>query len=192
LARTQLLWEGRQQQKKKYEALAHQNLVQESQTWIAPQDISSRITEDLFETPSATTGIITPTSNYWKYQIFTPKFERLMSSEDADPFGTQAGWKSTIKSDYRVTKKIIVDDFLHQLIGSGKERAEFKQLSKDMNAIIASKGGFDSIFDSIIESEVDDSVVEESTEGEEVVSEVASDVDARSEASDTTEEKKEI
>lgn len=75
------------------------------------------------------------------------------------------------------------------MIGTGKERAEFKQLSKDMNAIIASKGGFDTIFDSLVEPEVDETLVEEI---EEVVSEVASDVETKSEASDSTEGKKEI
>lgn len=107
---------------------AIEDLAEESSTWIRNDNIDSKITEDLFATPT-TTGLVTKYSQFWHYQVFTPDLTRLMSPEVMDAHSvTSLEDRMKFKGESRLTKKLMVEDFLGQMIGSGKEREEFSEL----------------------------------------------------------------
>ena len=106
----------------------HQDLEAEKATWITPENLESRITEDLFA-KQATTGIVTRTSQHWRWQIVPLNLQRLMSEEfRGEPTESTLTDRLAQRGQVRSTKKLIVQDILDPMIGSGKDRARYKEL----------------------------------------------------------------
>lgn len=101
----------------------------ESKSWITPANLDRKITEDLFATPS-TTGIVTNESNHWRYHLLSIQLKRLMSSEFASESaaGTSLADRLQQRGQIKAVKRLMVEDFLEPLIGSGKERANYQEI----------------------------------------------------------------
>ncbi len=140
-----MLWEAKQQQKKSREQRALDDLKSESEAWITPDNIDNRITDDLFAKESASTGYVTKYSNFWKYQVFTPKLERLLSEEFQDKLYSNTALMDRLKTkaQFRIAKRVVVEDFLSQIIGTGEERANFKELVHDVSQTFEKLDGFE-------------------------------------------------
>ncbi len=127
---------------------------QEVSSYITESNIHEKITPELFEKESTTTGLMTPTSNLWKYQTFAPTLKRLFNDQyfhaklaEIEPSNTESAHsflqnRLKSKSDFRVTKRLMVEDFLNEMIGSGDERSQFTELVKDVSEHFEKLDGF--------------------------------------------------
>lgn len=134
LYKTQLYWKEKQALQALRREFAAKLHEQEASCFITESNIHEKITPELFEKESTTTGLTTPTSNLWKYQIFAPTLKRLLNDEyfhaklaEIEPSNTESANsflqnRLKSKSDYRVAKRLIVEDFLNEMIGSGVEK----------------------------------------------------------------------
>lgn len=145
LASTHLLWEEKQAQRKERQQRALEDLKSEASAWITSENIDSRITDELFAKESATTGYVTKYSNLWKYQVFTPKLERLLSEEFQDKLFSNTALMDRLKTkaQFRIAKRVVVEDFLNQIIGTGDERSNFKELVNDISNTFEKLEGFE-------------------------------------------------
>ena len=110
------------------------DLEDEKASWITPDNLESRITEDLFA-KQATTGIVTRTSQHWRWQIVPLNLQRLMSEEvRGEPTESTLTDRLAQRGQVRSTKKLIVQDILDPMIGSGKDRARYKELVDKFSA----------------------------------------------------------
>ena len=148
LAQSQLLWEEQQELKNIRKNRLVNDLQSESSAWITSADqIDSRITEDLFSKEAGSTGYVTKYSNLWKYQVFTPKLKRLLSDDFQEKLQNSTAMMDRLKAkgQYRIAKRVVVEDFLDQIIGTGAERANFKGLVSDISSSFEKLEGFDEI-----------------------------------------------
>jgi hypothetical protein len=147
LASTHLLWEEKQAKKQVRKTKLMKDLVDESSGWITKEQINERITPELFACESASTGYMTRETNHWKYQVFTPKLGRLLDPQFQSKFtsNTMLMDKLQTKSQYRVAKRVVTENLLDQLVGSGKERENYKNLVNELSSKAEALGGFDGL-----------------------------------------------
>jgi hypothetical protein len=136
-----------------------EDLKREADAWIAADNIDSRITDDLFAKESASTGYVTKYSNLWKYQVFTPKLERLLSEEFQDKLYSNTALMDRLKTkaQFRIAKRVVVEDFLSQIIGTGAERSDFKELVNDISQTFEKLEGFENMKELYEENETSSS-----------------------------------
>lgn len=118
-------------QQKRYNGLVR-DLEAEKATWITAENMEARITEDLFTQPS-TTGLTTKFSENWRYHVESLKLKRLsaLSEEPADYFARKEenlSPKEQALRKYRSAYKLNMHDFLLPLVGTGEDRAKYKEL----------------------------------------------------------------
>lgn len=119
--------ERREEQKKRYKALTA-NLKEESRAWITRDKIETHIVEDLFENP-ATTGIVDKRSELWRIIAHPtdPRSDAEVGGFNDDPSQLGLSQRLSNRGQVHVMKKMVVQEFLSQLIGNGKDRAEFDE-----------------------------------------------------------------
>jgi hypothetical protein len=84
-------------------------------------NIDERINQDLFKT-QASTGIATKLNEFWRYQLISTKFNRVMSDEMIkDCMGDTPLSKQKQMGQTRVSKELMVQDFLNPMIGTGED-----------------------------------------------------------------------
>lgn len=111
-----------------------EDLEEEKSTWLSADNLSTKINNELF-TKQATTGLVTRNSQHWRWQIVPLSLKRLMSEE----YRSQQA-ESTLadrlaqRGQVRSTKKLMVQDILDPMIGSGKDRARYKELVEKFSA----------------------------------------------------------
>lgn len=146
---------------------ALQDLMYERRTWINSANMDAKITPNLFAEPS-TTGIVTKHSKHWRYHVVPHNLPRIMAMEDDLPNphhsdSDETHMDSTPSSieerlqafaDSRLTKRLVVEDFLGQLISSGREREHFGELVGQMTKAMGPLDGFRDVND-IYEKVVD-------------------------------------
>jgi len=144
LFRTQLKWEARKATEDARVQQALTDLQKESENYITASNLDEKVTADLFGKFPATTGIVTPHSNHWRYEVFTPKVQRLLSTSFREEFETMS--KSRIKAKMvgqsRVTKRMLTEEFLNDMIGTGEDRDKFQELVKAAAAEYDKRGAF--------------------------------------------------
>ena len=124
-------------QQKRYEALFN-DLRDEQRVWITPDNIDSVITEELFAKP-ATTGLKTPMSDYWRYRVQSLQLKRLemLNEEENNYYPEEPMTEELAFKKYKASHKLDVDDMLLAMVGTGADRARYKELvNKFSDALI--------------------------------------------------------
>ena len=108
---------------------ALQDLERESSVWVNKSNVDNLITEQLFATPT-TTGIVTRYSEHWRYNIMKTDYKRIMSGDLYDQLTANSALTNRLnmKAQSNLTKRLFVEDFLDQMIGTGEERGQYKDL----------------------------------------------------------------
>ena len=129
LAKNQVLQEQKEvKQQEMYKRMLY-DLNEEKQTWITSKNLDMKINDDLF-TKQATTGLVTRTSQHWRWQIVPLSLQRLMSEEMKHEQQNESTLTDRLaqRGQVRSMKKLMVQDILDPMIGSGKDRARYKEL----------------------------------------------------------------
>ena len=131
LAREHMYWDKKQaKQQGLYKRLA-EDLRYESPCWITYDNLEERITKDLFSDKPSTTGLVTPYSSNWRYNIVTYKYDfaRMMSPQlFVHGDDTMESRLTTARNEKEYHKRKSMEDFLEPMVGSGEERAQLKGL----------------------------------------------------------------
>ena len=134
---------------KKYQK-AVMDLEEEKDCWITPKNANILINADLFVDP-ATTGIKSDDSDEWRYAAYSINIDRMGSDITANRISNYETLQGRVglKAEAKFTKRLVVEDFLDHLIGSGEERSEYKDLvSKYLATLDEDLGAMDSIDES--------------------------------------------
>lgn len=112
----------------------------ESSVWITPENVDTKINEDLFSAP-ATTGLVTNESKHWRYQLLTIQLKRLMSQEYlSEAAGSSLADRLQQRGQLKSVRKMLVEEFLAPMIGSGAERANYQEI---LDKFVHELGDFD-------------------------------------------------
>ena len=119
-------------------------LETESKTWIkTEEEVDEFISPSFFEKPS-TTGIVTRSSNLWRYMPVTIDINRKMSREMLDKLSPK--FDDSAKNDQTViTKQLLVEEFLRPLIKTGEQRQNYKQLVKEFSSNLSGLDAFKAV-----------------------------------------------
>lgn len=119
------------------------DLKHEHPAWVTSSNIDEKITSDLFK-HFTTTGIVTPTSQYWKYRTLTFHWNRTYGPELlAFLQGEQEIDHIQRNLQSRMHERDLVEDLLKPMISSGKTRAQYKQLVDEFVNAVGDAHGFD-------------------------------------------------
>ncbi len=105
----------RELQTQRYKGLV-EDLTRESAAWITLANLDSKITPALFAQP-ATTGLITRTSDLWRYQVVTHSLHRVVNGELYQDLVPRDG-KDRLQGNAPVetVKSQLVRDFLEPMV----------------------------------------------------------------------------
>ncbi len=153
LAKTHILKNEKDAIQKQRYQIALDDLEEESKTWITTENIDEKITPELFANP-ATTGLLSKFSDNWRYSCTTEDLDRMLASGALDKNSENSiSDKFNYKAGFQFVQKSIVSDLLNQMIGTGEERAQYKELVDnyvkilgDMDAFEETRDGFDEVF----------------------------------------------
>ena len=137
------------EQHKKLQQQRYLKLIKELSTekvaWLNHDNLETKINEQLFIRPSAT-GLLTAHSNHWRYHLFTMNFKRILSPEFIDTYLDKVvGDRMSTRGHIRSVKNMIVEDILDPMIGTGSERAKYKELVEKFSKVFDARGGLDSV-----------------------------------------------
>jgi hypothetical protein len=127
-------------QKKRFEALVR-SLEAESRYWVTPENMDSKITEELFDKP-CTTGVVTKSSEFWRNYARCTNINRLLfgvlpEMKDEDTINDVILERTQAE---RATKEDIMGT-LNSMIGTGEDREKFDELVDDFSSFTGSVGG---------------------------------------------------
>jgi hypothetical protein len=166
LARTHILWEESRAKLNRQRQAAMKDLTEESENWITPENKHLYITPEFFARHPTTTGIVTPFSDYWRYEVFVPSLKRLMSDHFVDKLQKTSKdemW-ARHQGQARVAKRVMVESFLNNVIDNPEDRAQFKTLVARTTRQLDVTGAFDDLEAEFEEDE--DEHLEELLDGE--------------------------
>ena len=104
------------------------DLEHEKPVWITKDNIDEKITAELFD-KQATTGLVTKKSENWRWQILPMNLKRMMSPEYmAQSNRSDLEERLALRGQIKSAKKLMVQDFLDPMIGSGEDRARYKEI----------------------------------------------------------------
>ncbi len=111
------------------------DLTVEKEAWLTRDNLKEKITEDLFRGSAATTGFVAPeTSQHWRHSVVTFHLNRVFTTEMMDELNPdQPEGLLAIAKQEQSHKTSMVREFLEGMIGSGAERANYKQLVKEFS-----------------------------------------------------------
>jgi hypothetical protein len=147
LARNQVIRDQRKAvQQERYQALL-KDLDAEKDVWITRAQIETKITEDLFSS-QATTGLVTRHSEHWRWQMVPMNIQRMMSPEcRVESSGSHLTDRLAQRGQVRSMKKLIVQDILEPMIGTGSDRARYKELVDKFSKQFETMGAFNYVDD---------------------------------------------
>jgi hypothetical protein len=147
LARTHILWEESRAKLNRQRQAAMKDLTEESENWITPENKHLYITPEFFTRHPTTTGIVTPFSDYWRYEVFVPSLKRLMSDHFVDKLQKTSNEEmiSRHQGQVRVAKRVVVESFLNSVIDNPEDRAQFKTLVARTTRQLDVTGAFDEL-----------------------------------------------
>lgn len=127
-------------QQKRYQKLTD-DIMHEKNTWITNQNMDKKINKELFKKQS-TTGIITNNSEHWRWHTVTLNVDRMMSPEYVSINSTNSKLADRFneKNQSRLSKKMLVQDFLEPMISTGEQRAKFKELVSQFTSVFDETG----------------------------------------------------
>lgn len=104
------------------------DFVMESNTWLNESSIENKITTKLFTKPS-TTGLVTRQSEHWRWHLVTMDPKRVMNPAFMRQYaGDSLEDRMEIRGGVRSAQRIFAQDFLDPMIGTGEERAKYREL----------------------------------------------------------------
>lgn len=141
------MWEEDQAKKRRQRQAAMNDLIEESKYWITPENKNQLITPELFAKTPTTTGIVTPTSNYWRYEVFVPSLKRLLSNHFRESMMNMSNKELLQRHEGqgRVAKRALVETFLNDMIESSVDRANFRELVQNTVDDMEHTGTFETI-----------------------------------------------
>lgn len=105
-----------------------QDFQDESKTWLNESNIETRITAKLF-TKQATTGLVTKQSEHWRWHLITMDPKRIMNPAFMRQYaGDSLEDRMEVRGGVRSAQRIFAQDFLDPMIGTGEERAKYREL----------------------------------------------------------------
>lgn len=117
------------------------DLIEESSSWITLENMNEKITEELFNTPGASTGYKTVQSHLWKYQTYVNSFHRMFTDStyfaNNTPEMAEAQRVEQKEEGKEVMHRVLLENFLNTLISTGEERAKFRNLIEDFSKFSA-------------------------------------------------------
>mmetsp|Transcript_25264 Transcript_25264/g.25496 ORF Transcript_25264/g.25496 Transcript_25264/m.25496 type:complete len:280 (+) Transcript_25264:157-996(+) len=104
------------------------SLLQEHNCWLSYDQIDEKINDSLFDKQKST-GLITKNSNHWRWHMITMNPKRILNPDFIRLY-TQTSLESRmqIRGQVRSAKKIMAQDFLDPMIGTGEDRAKYREL----------------------------------------------------------------
>jgi hypothetical protein len=141
LAHNKTIYREREEQLGKWHNEMAKSYEEESKHWLTPENLETQITEDLFDTPS-TTGIRFKDSEYWRYSVNTLKLKRFTAIQDqySDMSGTSLADRVEYLAELRSNRKLIIQDFLDPMIGTGDERSKYQEILDNMTDNVFNDG----------------------------------------------------
>lgn len=141
LAHTHEIWEQRQQVRSKCISAAIDDLKEESAHWITSDNVDEKITDALFATPGASTGVHSPFSEHMVYQTYVASFKRMFTDSDFaraqshhNDQITPAGL-ARFDRDKETARRMMVEHFVNASIASGEERSKYKHFIKEYTEV---------------------------------------------------------
>ena len=127
-------------QKKRFDSLLR-SLEAESRYWVTPENMDTKITEELFNKP-CTTGVVTKSSEFWRNYARCTNINRLLfgvlpNMKDEDTINDVILERTQAE---RATKEDIMGT-LNSMIGTGEDREKFDELVEDFSTFTGSVGG---------------------------------------------------
>jgi len=127
-------------QKKRFDSLVR-SLEAESRYWVTPDNMDSKITEELFNKP-CTTGVVTKSSEFWRNYARCTNINRLLfgvlpNMKDEDTINDVILERTQAE---RATKEDIMGT-LNSMIGTGEDREKFDELVEDFSTFTGTVGG---------------------------------------------------
>lgn len=116
-------------------------MEKECESWVTPQNIDSKITEDLFLAPSST-GHVVGTSHLWTVHAMSVCLERVVSKDYLDSF-EGSSMSAMMHGQQEFARKAEVRSFLEQMVSNGKEREQMTELVEKFSKEFDVVGGFD-------------------------------------------------
>jgi len=105
------------------------DLSEEQPAWINAQNISTKITDKLFDQKFRSTGLITRESKHWKYQALTFKWNRKYSEEVSHLI--ESSETAGLGSQNVVKSRQLVEELVRPMVSTGKNRSEYEDLVND-------------------------------------------------------------
>jgi hypothetical protein len=137
LANNLLIHEDRISTQEKYYHDFADELTQESEYWLTPDNIDSIITEEFFEKPSSS-GLLFKDSEHWRYALHTLKVKRYQDNTSSEMRGSSLSDRMDRLAELRSTRRLMAQEFLEPMIGTGAERARYNEILAETNEIFQS------------------------------------------------------
>jgi hypothetical protein len=107
------------------------DLEEESKTWITRENIDSKITAELFTKPSST-GLITSSSDHWKWQLVTHPFGVDRSPHEESDLAQAEAETGPVseqmrRAEARSQVRLMLKDMLEEVVENGQQRANMKE-----------------------------------------------------------------
>eukprot|EP01038_Epipyxis_sp_PR26KG_P008939 gene8939-12054_t len=136
LARSRLNHQQRYDEQQAMYLKAVNALEKEAPFWINENNIDEKINAALFATPS-TTGIVTRYSQHYKYFCRTTSLKKILEDARLDrPIQHNSfDAKNNLLGQVNFQKRMLAEEFLNGVIGSGSDRQKYKELLKEVMEI---------------------------------------------------------
>mmetsp|Transcript_34614 Transcript_34614/g.32975 ORF Transcript_34614/g.32975 Transcript_34614/m.32975 type:complete len:307 (-) Transcript_34614:113-1033(-) len=143
VARSQVIREQRHTVQEARHSRLVQDLVEEKDQWITNDNLNFKVTDNLFEQPT-TTGLVTRSSNLYRFQVIPMSMQRMMSNHGGSD-STENGLKERLeeKGQLATAKKLMVAEFLETMIGTGAERNKYEEYVESFSKMYDEEGVFD-------------------------------------------------
>lgn len=123
----------------------------EKELWLTEENVDSKITLDLFDAPS-TTGLRVNDSEHWRYATHTMSIERLMHMQNSESHMTGSTSLTELldkKQQRNSARHLVVQEFLDPMIGTGADRARYKELMKKFQTKFQENNSFEEMDDEL-------------------------------------------
>ena len=123
----------------------------EKELWLTEENVDSKITLDFFDAPS-TTGLRVNDSEHWRYATHTMSIDRLMHMQNSESHMTGSTSLTELldkKQQRNSARHLVVQDFLDPMIGTGTDRARYKELMKKFQTKFHENNSFEEMDDEL-------------------------------------------
>jgi hypothetical protein len=138
LAKAHFLAEQRDElQQDKYDRFVR-DLSDEAKTYLTHDNVDALITEELFSRP-ATTGLVSPLSEHWKYYAITYPYEADRTPhEDSGAATPEDPWerKKLARAEARGQARLMLRDMLEEVVNDGEQRENLEKYIDKLDEVL--------------------------------------------------------